>query len=184
MPAISTGTGLIDPQVVLDSATVREGETVADLGCGALGHFVFPAARQVGRAGKVYAVDILRSALQHITSRMRLEGTVTIETVWGDIERPHGTAIADATLDVALVLNNLSLAREPSNIGREAFRMLKSGGRLVLVDWKLSSAPLGPPSARRVPEEAARLAMQGVGFRFMHAFAPGIYHYGMVFQKP
>ena len=61
-----SGNELINPFKVLERAGLQSGWSVADLGCGALGHFVFPAAQLVGGNGKVYAVDIQKTALKAI----------------------------------------------------------------------------------------------------------------------
>ncbi|MBI4281152.1 methyltransferase domain-containing protein [Candidatus Uhrbacteria bacterium] len=180
---IPTGKELIDPQVVLKAADLREGQTVADLGCGSLGHYVFPAAATVGKEGKVYAVDILKSALSAITGRIKLEGISQVEPLWGNIERLGGIPVKDETLDHALIVNNLFLAKDKILLGQEAFRLLKSFGRLTVVDWKVGGAPFGPSPAQRVNEDQARMTMQTAGFRFMKSFSPGPYHYGLVFEK-
>ena len=184
MPAIPTGTQLINPVKVLEAGRIREGQTVADLGCGALGHLVFPAARMVGTGGTVYAVDIMKSVLQSIESRKQIEETPQVKAVWGDIERRRGVKIADETVDLVLVVNNLFLAKERVEVGREAMRMLKSSGALVAVDWKITNTPIGPAAGERVEKEQAKLAMQTAGLRFVSEFEPGPYHYGLVFEKP
>lgn len=182
--AIPTGTELINPIKVLERAHIHEGFRVADLGCGTVGHYVFPAARLVGSGGRVYAIDILKSVLGAIESRRQLDGTTNVEPVWGDIERPRGVPLADESIDVALLVNNLFLAKDSAGMGREALRLLRSGGKLIVVDWKPTGAPFGPPPRDRVGEEQARIVMQGAGFRFVESFEAGPYHYGLVFEKP
>lgn len=184
MPALPTGTQLINPVKVLEAGNIREGQTVADLGCGALGHLVFPAARMVGGSGTVYAVDIMKSVLQSIESRKQMENTPQVKAVWGDIERRRGVKIADESVNLMLVVNNLFLAKDKMGIGAEALRMLGSLGTLVVVDWKPTDAPFGPPPGDRVAKEQAKLFMQTAGFRFVSEFEPGPYHYGLVFEKP
>ncbi len=181
---MTAGTQLLDPQKVLGQVEIREGMQVSDFGCGALGHFVLPAARLVGAAGKVFAVDIQKSVLQALAGHLKLQNIQNVELVWGDIERLRGTQIADDSLDVVLLVNNLFLARDRSMLGREALRVLKVGGKLVVVDWQPAAAPFGPPPGQRVSREQARLAMQSAGARKVSEFEAGPYHYGLVFEKP
>lgn len=184
MPSIASASELINATAALETVGIRDGMKVADLGCGATGHYVFPAARMVGPHGTVYAVDIQKSALDGLRGRMDIRGVNNIEFVWGDIERWHGVGILDGTLDVALVANNFFVARDRMGLGREALRLLKSGGTLAVIDWKLARSPLGPPPEGRIsPDEAERM-MEQVGFRFVRTFAPGEYHYGLIFEKP
>lgn len=183
MPVIA-GTQLLDPNKILSQVEIREGMQIADFGCGALGHFVIAASGLVGNAGKVYCVDIQKSALQAFESNMKLAGVTNAVPLWGDIERPRGVQIPDAVLDVVLLINNLFMARDKMLMGRESLRALKSGGKLIVVDWKITGAPLGPPPTQRVSQEQAKLAMQAAGFRGVHAFEAGPYHYGLVFEKP
>ncbi|MBI4133237.1 methyltransferase domain-containing protein [Candidatus Uhrbacteria bacterium] len=182
--AFPTGTELINPTKLLEHANVREGFRVADFGCGTVGHYVFPASRLVGASGKVYAVDIMKSVLQAIRSRIELDGTKNVLPVWGDIERLRGVPLPNESLDVVLLVNNLFLAKDKTAMGHEALRLLKSGGTLVLADWRPTGAPFGPPPPTRVAEEQARLVMQSVGFRLGVSFEAGPYHYGLVFEKP
>ena len=63
---LRSGTELINPFKLLERVGIGEGQRVADLGCGALGHFVFPAAQLVGGMGAVFAVDIQKGALEHV----------------------------------------------------------------------------------------------------------------------
>jgi ubiquinone/menaquinone biosynthesis C-methylase UbiE len=183
MQRLANASELINATTVLETVGIREGMKVADLGCGATGHYVFPAARMVGPHGVVYAVDIQKSVLDGLRGRMDLLGSGNMQLLWGDIERTRGVGIADGTLDVVLVANNFFVARDRAGLGREVLRLLKSGGTLAVVDWKPSRSPFGPaPESRISPDEAERI-MEQVGFRFVRTFAPGEYHYGLIFEK-
>lgn len=177
------GNQLLDAVKILEQGGIKGGYVVADLGCGTSGHFVFPSAHLVGPKGKVYAVDVLKSALQAIDSRTRLEGVDNVEAVWSDLERANGLKIAPGTVDLTLLLNILALVKDKETVVREAARITKSSGTLVVSDWKSGHSPLGPPSEKRlVPEEIKRI-VQSAGFEFVREFEAGQYHFGMVFIK-
>lgn len=164
-------------------ADVRLGMTVADFGCGTIGHYVFPAARMVGTGGKVYAVDILKSVLAGIESRRKLEGLANVETIWGDIERPKGLPISDGGVDVGLVVNNLWMSKSRPALAQECARVLKPGGRMILVDWRTVGASFGPdPASRLSAVEAAKL-FEAVGLAMEKEFDAGKYHWGVVMVK-
>ena len=103
---MTAGTQLLDPVKILEHLEVRESMMVADFGSGALGHFVIPAARSVGKDGRVYAVDIQKGMLQALGSRLKLDTILNVELVWGDIERLRGTRLADGSLDAVFLVKD------------------------------------------------------------------------------
>lgn len=176
---IPSGSELLNPISLLEKAGVREGMKVADLGCGSSGHFVFPAARMIGKEGRAYAVDILKSALAGVESRMKLEGLRNVKIVWSDLEVPGGTKITEGSLDLAMLINN----RARDAMIREAVRLVKLGGKLLIVDWKLTQIPFGPPSAERVSPEETRVTAEKYGMKLQEKFEAGKYHWGLIFTK-
>ena len=184
MKGEAAGVKLLDPQTLLkDALGVGMGAQVADLGCGGAGYFTIPAARLVGTRGKVYAIDILKSALDGVMSKAKLENLTNIETVWSDLERLGAAKVAADTLDFSLLINIMFQSRQNENILKEAHRLLKAGSKLLVVDWKVEPTPLGPPiTSRLAPETVSSLASQ-VGFKLEKQFEAGTYHYGFIFVK-
>ena len=158
---------------------MRVGSAVADLGCGTSGHFVIPASRKVGSSGRVYAVDILKSALSGVESRAKLEGANSIETVWGNCEMLDGVKITDNAVDTTLVINNLYLTKNRQAFLREASRITKIDGKIVVIDWKTVASPLGPAESR-VASEAIRADAAAVGLKFAEAWDPAPYFRGLI----
>lgn len=180
---ITGGNKLIDPVMVLQKAGLQEKMQVADLGCGAVGHYVFPAARMVGKDGRVYAVDIIKSVLENIEKRANLENLGNIITVWSDLERYGATKIVSNSLDADFLLNTLFQTKDRAGVLKEAARLLKVGGKLVVVDWLLTDAPFGPPVEGRVNHSLVEAEADKLGLRLMSRFSAGKYHYGLVFEK-
>lgn len=183
MNKITGGSALLDVQFILGKAGVGDRMKVADLGCGASGHFVFPAARLVGKDGKVYAIDILKPVLENIKRRIKQENLENIEPIWSDLEVANATKIEPESLDVALLINTLYLSHKRGEMLREAIRLLKKGQKLVIVEWKNISSPLGPPSEERVREDLIKKAGQKLGLTLEEEFEAGPYHYGLIFIK-
>lgn len=178
------GNELIDPVKLLERGGIKQGDVVADLGCGSAGHFVFPAAHLVGAKGKVYAVDVLKNVLGAIQSRERLEGLDNVEPVWAALEKPGATKIADGSVDLVLLLNTLFQTKDKAAVLREASRIAKAGGTLIIAEWKSSGAPFGPSVELRVDKNNIRTLAQNAEFDWVEEFEPGPYHYGLVFRKP
>lgn len=173
----------MDAKFILGKVDIGDRMKVADLGCGASGHFVFPASRLVGKNGKVYAVDIMKPVLENINRRIKQENIENIETVWSDLEMVGATNISPDSLDVAMLINTLYLSRKRAEILRESLRLLKKGKKLLIVEWKNISSPFGPPPEERVKKEALKIAGQKLGLILEDEFEAGPYHYGLTFIK-
>lgn len=184
MVYISTGNELIDPFKVLEAAGIKSAMKVADFGCGTLGHYVFPAAHLVGPDGRVFAVDILKSVLNGIESRAKMEGVSNVESVWGDIERDNGVKIPDNSVDIGMLINNLFMSKQKDAMVKECVRMVKPGGKFVVIDWKPAGVNFGPDPATRVTPEEAKALAAAAGLRMEKEIEPGQYHYGFVCVKP
>lgn len=177
------GNTLIDANLIFTKAQIGDKSKVADLGCGSSGHFIFPAARIVGKKGIVYAVDILRTALETINKRARIENLANIKTIWTNLEIFGATKIEPASLDAALLINTLYQSHKRMEILRESVRLVKKNGRLVIVEWKNIAAPFGPPPEERVKKELVDEGVRRLGLRQEEEFDAGQYHYGLIYVK-
>ena len=183
MAYISGGNELLDAEKNLKRLGVKTGMYVADLGCGGAGHFIIPAAKLVGGDGLAYAVDILKSVLQSVVSRARLGGISNIKTVWSNLEIPGATNIPAGSLDAALVINILFQSKQHDNILKEAVRLLKPGGKLLVIDWDKNNSSFGPPQLDRVPPQEVQSITDKLGPQLLEEFEAGSNHYGLTFQK-
>jgi len=179
------GTHLLDAEFLLSNKLgLRNGMTYADLGIGSAMHFIFPAAQMVGNEGKVYAVDIQKGLLSAAQSRARTEGLGNIETVWSDLE-VYGAAkaITNDSLDALSLINVLYQTKEDEHVFNEANRMLKAGGKALVIDWLSNGASFGPPESARTSLDKVRQMAKVVGWREIEVFEPGTYHFAILFKK-
>ena len=183
MAQVIGGNALIDINLILEKAQISANTKVADLGCGASGHFIFPAANLVGKQGKIYAVDILKTVLETNNRRIKQENLTNIQTVWSDIEIFGATKIEAGSLDAAVLMNTLYQSHKRAEIMREAIRMIKKNGKLIVVEWKNIASPFGPPVEERVKADLLKSAAKKLGLELEEEFGAGQYHYGMVFVK-
>lgn len=180
---ITGGNALLDVNFILKKAKICENLKIADLGCGASCHFVFLASKIVGKRGAVYAVDILKTILESINKRIKQENIENIKTIWSDLEIFNATKIESGSLDVALLVNTLYQSHKRAEILREAIRMIKKGGLLLVVEWKNIATPFGPPPEEQVKLDSLKIVAQKLGLKIEDEFDAGQYHYGILFVK-
>ncbi len=180
---LSNNSQLLNAKQILDRAGIAEKMIVADLGCGTNGHFCFPAARLVGEKGLVYAVDVRKTALENIKSRSKLEGINCLKIVWSDLEIYGSTNIRSDFVDLSLLINILFQSQKPFNILKEAFRITKTGGKFVIIDWKKTHTPFGPSLDLRIDKNDIQAMFFRLGAEQIDNFDAGKYHFGMIFEK-
>lgn len=181
-PLSGTG-GFLEPEHIVRYFDLKSGDHVADFGAGH-GYFTIPSAKTVGGDGKVYAIDIQKDVLEIVRAKAKLEHLLNIEFIWGDIEHPRGSHLKDQFIDAVIMANVLFQIEDKTAALREAFRVLRQGGRLMLIEWSQENAsPLGPPKTMRVSKEDAKKIAADAGFTFDHEFQNGSHHYGLLFQK-
>ena len=150
-------------QLLKDVAGIVNGMTCVDLGCGT-GTFSIPMSLCVGNEGVVYAVDDSAEMLAHIRAKNPPPNLILVNR---DAEQ---TGLDDEIADFCLLAFILHEVKQPAHLIAEAFRLLKNGGKVSVVEWKAELASPGPPQNIRLTKVQVQRLFKEFGlsdFRFI-----------------
>jgi ubiquinone/menaquinone biosynthesis C-methylase UbiE len=115
---------------VMDLLGITSGKTVADIGAGS-GWFTVRAAKRVGDAGVVYAVDINPEAMRYISDRAEKEHLHNVKTV---LSKPDDPLLPPAAVDSALLLKTYHEVAQPVTLLRNLRASLRPGAKVGIID--------------------------------------------------
>lgn len=171
-----------NPEENIKALGIYEGMFVADLGAGT-GAYTIPLAEKVGESGRVYAVEVQKDFLTNIKNTATSRGLKNVELLWGNIEKLGGTKIKDGGVDAVVISNVLFQAEDKAGLLKEARRILKTGGKLLLIDWSDSFKNLGPAPQIVVTKESALSLCESNGFVLKNEINAGEHHYGLLMLR-
>lgn len=173
--------GWLPPHEVVGSLDLKPGLIVADIGAGT-GYFSFPIARGVGTAGRVYAVDFQTGMLDFLGKKLLEPGAPS------NITPVHGSAahstLSGSSADLVFMANLWHEIDDPGLVLTETSRILRHGGRLVVLDWRTDLAPPpGPPAHHRVAAAAVAATLESNGWLTERSGHVGKFSYLIVAKR-
>ncbi|MBV9864813.1 MAG: methyltransferase domain-containing protein [Abitibacteriaceae bacterium] len=164
-----------NPHDIVSAVNVPAGARVAEIGCGT-GWFTFEIEKAVRPRGMVYALDMQPAMLQILRARRdSWERILTLPCGENDFE------LDDGEVDVVFHANVLHECNEPEKHLHEVHRVLKEGGRAIIIEWHWAdeeSQP-GPPNTQRLEVDTVRGLLEGAGFSIDKVEDVGPYHYAV-----
>ena len=145
--AVRASLGCGNPTALID---LRPGETVLDLGSGG-GIDVLLSAKRVGPTGRAYGLDMTDDMLTLARENQKQAGVTNVEFLRGEIEN---IPLPDNSVDVIISNCVINLSADKDRVLREAFRVLKPGGRFAVSDVVVRGA---------VPDEVRKSMLLWVG---------------------
>lgn len=163
------------PHQVIEALGLEPGARVADLGAGT-GYFAVRLASMLP-GGRIYAVDIAPDMVRYLEARAKREGLSNMLAVKGEPDNPN---LPDKA-DLVLLVDVYHHVEDRVDYFRRLGGVLRPGGRVAIIDFRLDS-PAGPPRAARLAPDAVKAEMKAAGYTLAaeHDFLP--YQYFLVFR--
>lgn len=173
------GTFFNVPEILRVMEVDRSVMDLVEFGCG-YGTFTIPTAKEI--SGRVYALDIEPGMVDMVIGRGQSAGSSNIVGMVRDFIE-HGAGLPDNSVDYVMLFNILH-DEHPARLLNEAYRLLRSDGKLGIIHWNYDpTTPRGPPMAIRPrPEQCVQWADQA-GFALVKRCDLDPYHYGLLFKK-
>jgi SAM-dependent methyltransferase len=169
-----------DPDRAIDVLKIPKGATVADVGA-ASGYMTVKLAKKVGPQGRVYATDIQPGMLDLLNKRVAKAKLANVTPVLGAVDDPKLPADA---IDLVLMVDVYHELSQPQAFLRRLRDSIKTGGRLVLVEYRKEDPdiPIRPEHKMSIAE--AKTEVEAEGFRFVRNFSDLPRQHVIVFAKP
>jgi len=172
----------IDPSAVIAQMDLKQGETIADFGCGT-GYFSIPLAQKIGEEGKVYSLDVVPEKLEAVESQAKTLGLTNLIVQRVNLENKEGSKLKAESIDWVIMKDVLFQNNEKNNMLEEAKRVLKPGGKVLLVEWKTEDTAIGPDQEIRISKEKALELINKCELGIEKEIAAGDFHYGYILTK-
>ena len=165
--------------LLIDNLPLAEDSVVADIGAGS-GYFTFEIVQRVPQ-GKVLAVDIQQEMLDIIAARQSAGAITNIETVMGAEDNPNLSA---SSVDLILIVDAYHEFSYPYEMGVAMARSLKTGGQLVLIEYRAEDRSVPIKELHKMSQKQAKREMAAVGLEWVRTerFLPQ--QHFMVFRRP
>ena len=170
--------GYLNPDLIWEKTGIKDPSVLIDIGAGT-GFFALFFSEKM-KKGKVYACDISDEMLSWLEDNLPSESKGRVIPVKMD---ENSVPLPDAMADLVYMINLHHELEQPQKVLGEALRLLRRGGKLLIIDWKKEQTPEGPPLEIRVTEKTIESQMLKAGFRHIIKYAVLPYHHFLVGEK-
>jgi ubiquinone/menaquinone biosynthesis C-methylase UbiE len=164
---------------LLEALKLKAGDVVADIGAGS-GYYTFRMGGRVGDTGKVLAVDIQQEMLDLINKRKAEKAVKNVETVLGTVTDPK---LMPGSVDVILLVDVYHEFSHPYEMTVEMVKALKTGGRMVFVEYRLEDAKVPIKLVHKMSEKQVRKEMAEFPLEYVQTIDVLPWQHVIVFKK-
>ncbi len=171
-------TAQIPVKKIASELELKDGMSVADIGCGS-GYFSFAFAEYIKPRGKLTGFDVQQASIDFCNNKKTSKDT-NISFI---LNTPGNIPAPDSSFDAAtmiLVAHELSESRTFLN---EVQRILKPGAKLALIEWQMAQTEDGPPLIERISSDMLQKLLADTGFNIVKNKISGKNHYFIVAEK-
>lgn len=167
-----------DPDLIWEKMALKSPRVLIEIGAGT-GFFALPFSEKMA-TGKVYACDISDAMLAWMKSNFPEKyADAVIPTKMEESAVP----LPDGCADLVYMINLHHELEEPERMMTETYRLLKSGAKIMIIDWD-EKAPFGPPPSIRVSEATIYAQMKAAGYVDIRMVDDLPYNHFLVAEKP
>ena len=165
--------------LMIESLKFREGEIVADIGCGS-GYIARRVAKKVGATGLVYGVDIQQEMLDLLAKRMAMFRIGNVKPILGDIKDPK---LPPESCDTMILVDVYHEFDFPFEMIAGMIRGLKKGGRIVFVEFRGEDASVPIKLVHKMTEAQVKKEMSLQPLEWVETIDKLPWQHAIVFRK-
>lgn len=163
----------------LQKLGLKKGMSVMQFGVEMRGHIASELQGIVGDSGKVYAVDVLPDSLLSIRKFCSDRCYHHVEPIHADFEKFKGVPLPNNSIDCIIIIHAMWRTQNLENTLNEAKRLLKSGGKLFIMDWQEDTKhPIGQLSPQKLNALAAQRHCAASGCKVIERIIFNKHHWG------
>lgn len=170
---------VMPPFQTLERLGLKEGNIVADIGCG-IGYFTIPAAEIAGTSSRIYAMDISMEMLEEVEKKALEAGLTNIRGIKTD---EYDLKVDNLSVDFIIMSNVLHEIEDKDKIIAEINRILRNGGTLAIIEWEKIQGEFGPSVDERLSYEYVANMLSQNSYESIERYGIGTDFYGVTARK-
>lgn len=170
---------VLPPEETLNKFSLKEQDIFADIGCG-IGYFTIPASKIIATTNTAYAMDISQEMLDELKNRAQKQNIKNIEILKTD---EYGLKLDKKSVTYVLICNVLHEVEEKEKLIREAARILKDNGKILIIEWDKKETPMGPAMDHRISREEVKRMIKKSGLSVKYEDSISNIFYGIIAEK-